>query len=282
MGKRLPADGSSVTDKLVAKAKLARLIRRDRDLPAFARLVGEDLIDRFNFDRPADFQPRLELLASELGCDEKTIRRAIAALKERGYFTVERERAPRGQNLYFPNFDVAGREPMPAPEGEVAAPNRTPVSSQGGCAQSNARQTGHLCPSKPDTAVPANRTPESSIKGDLFIEDRSQVFGAACSVAQEVDRPHPRTADQERQSFAEFWGVYPWPIGEGTARNAFVTIIRSGEATASDLLAAAIEMSVVLGDDGRNSCPDPTSWLNNRQWQAWLPNQPWHQERQPE
>ena len=88
------------------KAQLFTLITRDRKMPPFAACVAWNLLDRISSEF-AWAWPKIETMAGELSCNEKTVRRAISALEKYGYFEVLRGGHGRGfSNHYRPNLEM--------------------------------------------------------------------------------------------------------------------------------------------------------------------------------
>ncbi|MGM1030608.1 MAG: helix-turn-helix domain-containing protein [Actinomycetota bacterium] len=77
------------------------VIREELDLSAYELLVYIVLLDRAN--RSGFAWPRMALLAQEARCSERTVKRALIKLQERGLVTVQRRPRPSGpheSNMY--------------------------------------------------------------------------------------------------------------------------------------------------------------------------------------
>lgn len=78
-------------------------VRRDTNLSASFRAVGGELFAKVDFDT-GDAYPSIEHLEEKLGLSPRTVKMAVKALQERGYFTVVK----RGRcNRYVPIYEPA-------------------------------------------------------------------------------------------------------------------------------------------------------------------------------
>ena len=97
-----------------ARLKFFDRIVRDPGITGMAIKVAWRLVDRIN-NETGLCCPSVGLLTRELGANEKTIRRSVALLIDRGWFS-KRRRGYRGTQ-YFPNYEW--RADMPAEEDET-------------------------------------------------------------------------------------------------------------------------------------------------------------------
>lgn len=78
-------------------------VRRDKNLSASFRAVGGELFAKVDFDT-GDAYPSIEHLEEKLGLSPRTVKMAVKALQERGYFSVVK----RGRcNRYVPIYEPA-------------------------------------------------------------------------------------------------------------------------------------------------------------------------------
>jgi hypothetical protein len=180
------------------KFNLGNRIMFDKNLSAATRLVGIYIADRINTKRGYAWPPQ-EQIASDLGIDERTVRRAVKDLAS--YFGIDRSQR---QHEYHP---------MPDTLSAIAADDTGHFCSD----------TGQKCTSIPDKNVPP------SLEILLHPLTTSTVDGA-------LARSNRQEKKASADGFSKFWESYPRKVAKKAAEKAFARAIK--ETTLEQMLAA--------------------------------------------
>jgi hypothetical protein len=72
--------------------------------------------------------------------------------------------------------------------------------------------------------------------------------------------------EQEARPFDRFWRIYPRPEAEGLAEKLFEQAIRTGQATAEELISGAERYAAESADTARRYIRGPKAWFEGRCW----------------
>jgi hypothetical protein len=219
-----------VTEKITRQEKLnlANRIKFDKNLSPATRLVGCYIADHVNKWKGYAWPPQ-EKIASDLGIDERTVRRAVKDLAS--YFGINRSQR---QHEYHP---------IPDKLSAITSDDTGHFCSD----------TGQKCTPKPDKDVPPSFLDPS--KHPLYAS--TDVDGApAKSKKRKGSRQEQQAATDD--GFRKFWESYPRKVAKKAAEKAFARAIK--ETTLEQMLAGL----AIDKQDWKEErfTPHPATWLN--------------------
>lgn len=268
-----------------------RQIVGDHDLPRSALHVAVVIADHVNRDTGIAW-PGQDRIAEITGLSKSGVRKAIAALAERGHLEVSAGQGFRVTSRYRmvikagaterkrPPSDTfpasQGKEKRPSgdtfPGSEVA--NKCPVSAQK-CPPSDTVK----CPPSDTEPSEGNRlkepsevdTPNNS-PNDLFSEDRRETNDPpeARATSPEADAapvagaPPPDAAGADAAGFEAFWQHFPRRVAKGAARRAWSKATR--KADPATIIRGAMAYAAQRDGQDPTFTAHPATWLNGERW----------------
>lgn len=217
----------------------------DDDLPATAKLLyGE--IYRLSHANGYCYASNADFIRI-LGCSEKTVRRLIAALADRGHVRVKmiRRYGTAGdivQRRIFCGLELAAEDP---PE-DLPDALPEPQKSDSGGPVKNDRRSGQKCPDGP-------------VKNDRDTDKENKYNNKPPIVPQ---------GDQVEILFDRFWKAYPRRQAKKAAKKAWDKL--KPDLPLCRIMAAALERQKRSSEwrrDGGAYIPYPATWLNGRRWE---------------
>jgi hypothetical protein len=230
-------------------------------------------------------------LASELNMSRRSVQRSLDALRIHGHLRIDVQKADCTVNRYWPVLatddtgdpPVEGASPATLPYGESCATHDAPeprpkvrhTGSKGapimtpGCATVGAQN-------------PLNEPADKTIEGKDSISSPARQNSEGIRPRRNDKSPtstHPKTETSDRE-FKKWWAQYPKKIGMEDARRIYKRIIRSNEATHSQLLAGALQYSTERAGQDPRYTKSPAGWLKDGRWtdekQVQLTDDPFH------
>jgi hypothetical protein len=274
-----PLDASKFA---AAKLNLVLGVGLDAELPKLALRVVSLFVGRhMHAERGGEAWPAVKTLCEELGVSSGSmVRDALYTLLERGHLVADRKPGEttryRVADRYFENGAQLAQEATPMrnnPGGEPAmqAGGEPEYEAGGEPAMSAAPQ-----PARQATNT-GNRIPG--------IESRELITGKGDCLSLFPDQNPPDATERKLPrgklparvgatpppGFAEFWRVYPRPVGKPYAQKAFTRAVRAGASPAQIIEGAkrlAAERAAQEPDPSQRErfTPYPANWLNRGSW----------------
>ena len=216
------------------KYDLLWAITADPELSSAAKLAAVVLLLKFRNHKTGQCNPSFGALAAMLGRTRRAVIPAVQELAARGWIRIESTGGGRKSNTNRVRFcsDEPSGEVKPA--SPVGVKSTSPVKHTAGRVKSASHE-----PSR--TTLPLGRE-----EGE--------------------ERVPVRAPDGAHESFSAFWNQFPLRVDRKAALAQFEKIVAEGEATAQELIAAAMRYAAERTDEDPKFTKRPANWLKDGRW----------------